>query len=67
MLKYCITAATSAQGVGGHAANEKSTRRSGLDWFVTISISTRDGQTGRPARPGLGETRPVLGPACQAR
>jgi hypothetical protein len=27
----------------------------------------RDGQTGRPVRPGPGEARPVLGPACQAR
>jgi hypothetical protein len=26
------------------------------------SLSLRDGQTGRPARPGPGEARPVLGP-----
>jgi hypothetical protein len=25
-------------------------------------IASRDGQTGRPARPGPGEARPVLGP-----
>jgi hypothetical protein len=28
---------------------------------------SRDGQTGRPVRPGSGEARPVLGPARQAR
>jgi hypothetical protein len=28
---------------------------------------SRDGQTGRPARPGPGEARPVLGPTRQAR
>jgi hypothetical protein len=30
-------------------------------------IRARDGQMGRPARPGPGEARPVFGPARQAR
>jgi hypothetical protein len=32
---------------------------------VHSRLRTRDGQTGCSARPGLGEARPVLGPARQ--
>ena len=61
VIRINIVPATSVRRSQRHVHDEDDMEREERSSIV------RDGQTGRPARPEPSETRPVLGPARQAR